>query len=283
MSQPDTSSTNAAQIDTWNHAAGRTWVEFQAQLDAQIGPLGAAALARLPDLAGRHVLDVGCGCGDTTLTLGSRTGSTGSVVGVDVSQPMLEVARERARARGFSHLRFVEADAQVGDLGRAAYDAVYSRFGVMFFADPVAAFRNVHAAMKPGSPLAFVCWRTAAENPWMFAPLEAARPLLPPLPASDPLAPGPTAFADPDRVRAVLGGAGFRDVAVDPLDLLIGAHDLEATTALSLRIGPLGAFLREHPEYRARVMPVVRDSLTPYAAGGVVRMPSATWLVRATA
>lgn len=282
MNTTDTSP-NAAQIDSWNRTAGVTWVEFHAQLDAQIRPFGVPALARLDVRAGKTLIDIGCGCGDTTLELARRVGPAGGVVGVDISQPMLVVARRRAHAEGLVQARFVEADAQEADLGVAVYDAAYSRFGVMFFSDPVRAFANLRKALKPGAPLGFVCWRGAAENPWMWAPLEAARPHLPPIPPSDPLAPGPVAFADPERVRHILGGAGFTDIGIDRHDGLMGEQDLEETTELGLRIGPLGAFLRERPEFREVVRGAVRAAFTEHLVDGIVRIPAATWVVHASA
>ena len=181
-------SPNTAQVDYWNAVAGETWVTYQAQLDRQIQPLGAEALRVLEPAPGERVIDIGCGCGQTTLALAERVGAAGAATGVDISRPMLEVARQRPVPAGAAAPRFVEADAQAADLGRGAHDAAFSRFGVMFFADPAAAFANIRAALKPGGRMVFVCWRPLAENLWMRLPLEAAQPLLPPMPPADPAA-----------------------------------------------------------------------------------------------
>ena len=205
------------------------------------------------------------------------------MLGVDISEPMLAVARSRSPLPGGSIPAFRLADAQADDLGEAAFDGAFSRFGVMFFSDPVAAFANIRRGLKPGGRLAFVCWRPLAENPWMYVPVEAARPLLPPLPPSDPMAPGPFAFADATRIRAILTEAGFdphRDHA------LRHAHrqrrDGRDLGNLSPR-GPLGAALRENPGHAEAVLGVVREALAPYLTAEGVLMPAAVWIVSAAA
>ena len=209
MSASLKTSANAAQIDYWNTVASETWARFQEQLDRQVEPLGLAAMDALAPSDGEHVIDIGCGCGQTSLALASRVAPTGTVVGVDISKPMLEVARRRPRPIASSALTFRQLDAQTDDLGRVVFDAAFSRFGVMFFSDPVAAFANIKASLKPSGRLAFVCWRSLAENPWMQAPLQAALPFIPPVTPPDPTAPGPFAFADADRVRTILIKAEF--------------------------------------------------------------------------
>jgi len=203
MSQMRDTSSNAAQIEYWNAIAGETWAQFQESLDRQIEPLGLAAMDVLGPGEGEHIIDIGCGCGQTSLTLAARVGPTGSVVGVDISKPMLDVALRRPRPATLQ-VTFRKLDAQTGDLGSGRFDAAFSRFGVMFFGDPVAAFANIRASLKLGCRLAFVCWRPLSENLWMQAPLQAALPFIPPVAPSGPTAPGPFAFADAGRVRSML-------------------------------------------------------------------------------
>jgi len=274
-----TETANAAMSDYWNAGAGETWARYQDQLDRQLASLGAEAMRALPLTSGCRVLDIGCGCGDTTLALAAAVGPAGSVVGVDISRPMLDVARARAAATPAAE--FVEADAQTADLGQGGFDAAFSRFGVMFFSDPPAAFANIRKALKPGAPLAFVCWRPFLDNPWMRDPMAAARDLLPPQPSPDPLAPGPFAFADADRVRAILGAAGFQDVAIAPFDARIGGSGVEQTLGLTFRVGPLGVALRERPDLAEVVADRVRSVLTRYDTADGVLMPAAVWIVTA--
>ena len=158
---PATSS-NAAQIEYWNATAGEAWAQFQDTLDRQVEPLGLAAMDALCPREGEHIIDIGCGCGQTSLALAARVRPTGSVVGVDISQPMLDVALRRPRSTDLE-VGFRKLDAQTGELGHGLFDAAFSRFGVMFFGDPVAAFANIHASLKPGGRLAFVCWRPLNE------------------------------------------------------------------------------------------------------------------------
>jgi SAM-dependent methyltransferase len=280
----DASSANAAQIDYWNATVGPTWVAFQERLDRQIERLGHEAMARLAPTAGERVLDVGCGCGQTTVALAGRVGAAGTVVGVDISAPMLGVARARPLPTGAARPRFRQADAQVEDLAEGVeggFDAAFSRFGVMFFADPAAAFANIRRALKPGGRLAFVCWRPLAENPWMNLPAAAAAPLLPPAPPPNPTAPGPFAFADAERVRGILGQAGFGSISIEPFDARIGGGDIDQTVELAFKVGPLGVALREAPERAGAVTEVVRAAIAPYATPDGVKMPAAVWIVQA--
>jgi SAM-dependent methyltransferase len=274
---------NAAQIDYWNATAGQTWAEFQAQLDRQLEPLGAEAMRVLAPAPGERILDIGCGCGHTSFALADRVGPAGGVLGVDISRPMLQVASERPPVPEARAPAFRLADVQTDDLGEAAFDGAFSRFGVMFFSDPVVAFANVRRALTPEGRLAFVCWRPLAENPWMSVPLEAARPVLPPLPPSEPGATGPFAFADPARVRSILTGAGYGAITINPFDTLIGSGGLEETVALCRRVGPLGSVLRENPDHAEAALGVVREALAAYLSPVGVLMPAAVWIVSAAA
>ncbi len=275
----DFPSSNRAQVDYWNAAAGKTWARFQQQLDRQIEPLGLEAMRLLAPASGERILDVGCGCGQTSLQLAERVGATGRVVGVDVSSPMLDVALRRTRGYAASRLEFRQADAEMADLGSEFFDAVYSRFGVMFFGDPLAAFLNIRRSLKRGGRLGFVCWRPLQDNEWMLIPLQAALPFLPPMTPSDPTAPGPFAFADANRVRAILLEAGFRGVSTHAHDASVGAGDLDESLELCLRVGPLGAALREHPDRKASLSGAVRQALAMHLSARGVQMKAAVWLV----
>jgi SAM-dependent methyltransferase len=276
---------NADQIAYWNEQAGPRWVEMQERLDRMIGVLGMRALERAALAAGESVLDVGCGCGGTTLEIARRVAPGGRALGLDISRPMLARARARAASAGAPGAAFVEADAQTVPLEAGAFDAVFSRFGVMFFADPVAAFANLRRALRPGGRLTFVCWQRLVDNPWVTLPLGALAKHLP-LPAPPPPgAPGPFAFADAERVRELLAQAGFAAVACEPAEerLALGG-DLDDAVALALELGPSAAVLREAgagEELRAQVAASIREALASHAGGDAVRLPSAAWIVSA--
>lgn len=276
-----TQAPNTAQIDYWNDRPGLTWATLQTLLDRQIAPLGEAAMTALDPRAGEQILDIGCGCGDTTLALGLAVGPEGRVLGADISRPMLEVARRRIAEAELAQAEVAEADAQAEDFGAGAWDALYSRFGVMFFADPAAAFANLSAALRPGGRLAFVCWRPLPLNPWMTAPLAAALKHLPAPEPMDPLAPGPFAFSDSERVRGILTGAGFDDIAITPHDEAIGGNGLDDALTVALKVGPAARLIAEHPDKREAVIASIREVLAANEKADGVWFDSATWIVTA--
>jgi SAM-dependent methyltransferase len=280
MDAPMSEAPNAEQATYWNELGGPAWAELSALLDRQLETITERAMAVLAPHAGERLLDVGCGCGQTTLSLATSVSPGGEVVGLDISRPMLAVARQRAEAAA-SGVRFIEADAQTWPFEPGSFDGLFSRFGLMFFADPKAAFRNLLGALTPGGRLVFVCWRSLAENPWMTAPIAAAASHLPPAPPPDPTAPGPFAFADDARVRDILGSAGFTAIEIAPFDTRIGGNGLEDSLKLALRVGPLGARLRENPEVAPKVMDAVRQAVAAQLRDGAVWMNGATWMVSA--
>jgi len=276
---------NAEQIRYWNEQAGPKWVALQDLLDLQLDELGRRAMDRAGIVQGETILDVGCGCGTTTLELAQRTGETGNVLGIDISAPMLELARRRAQDAGTRNARFELADAQTHQLSCASRDVAFSRFGVMFFADPVAAFGNVRRALKPGGRLAFVCWQSLAQNPWMSVPLAAVAQHVALPPPAGPDAPGPFAFADRERVSGILQDAGFTDVAFEALEEPLtvgGTPDLDQAVEFLLTMGPTQALLAQADEaVRAQVVQSVRAAMAPHHGPDGVRLPAAAWVVRA--
>ena len=257
----------------------RAWAEVRELLELQLAPLGRRGLEVLAPRPGECVLDIGCGGGETALDLARAVAPNGTVTGVDLSAAVLAYAQRAAG--GCGRVRFVHADAQVFPFEPASFDAAFSRFGVMFFTDPIAAFVNIRRSLGPNGRLACVCWRALEENPLDMVPLGAASPHLPPQPAHDPDAPGPFAFADPDRVRGVLERAGFTEIAITAHDEQVGSGDLDAMLAVCTRVGALGKILREHPELRAAVLPAVRSALAAHDGPHGCRLKAATWIVTA--
>src|ERR1041385_2284128 len=216
MTTPPPTGPNAQQITYWNDTAAPKWIRYQNELDTQIRSLGERTIDRAAVGAGERVLDVGCGCGGTTMEVARPGGANGSVVGIDISTPMLEVAARRMREAGLANVELRNADAETHELAPEDFDAVVSRFGVMFFADPVRAFTNLRRALRRNGRLAFVCWQPLAYNPWMAVPTKAAASEIAFPPPPPPHAPGPFAFADADRVERILPEAGFLQYALHP-------------------------------------------------------------------
>lgn len=273
---------NTSEIAFWNGDAGARWVAYQERIDPCVRPFGLLALEALEalrPLSGARVLDLGCGCGDTTEELARRVGDRGSVVGIDVSAPMLSRARDRVA--GHPRVELVEGDAATAEVGPV--DAAFSRFGVMFFADPGEAFRHLHTQLVPGGPLAFVCWKPLAENPWAAEPLAAVAEVAGRPAPSPPGSPGPFAFASEARVRELLEGAGFREVrhAAHVLPFKIG-DSLEDALEQAAGMGPAARLLREAPEeLRACALEALRGRLERLAPR--YELDGAVWVVTARA
>ncbi|MGH8200491.1 MAG: class I SAM-dependent methyltransferase [Steroidobacteraceae bacterium] len=274
---------NAEQAAYWNGANGERWWAQQHDLDILLAPVMDVLLQRAAPAAGEVVLDVGCGCGTTSVELARRIMPRGRVLGVDISAPMLQQAREHAPAD--LPLDFVLADATAYNFAPGAADLLFSRFGVMFFAEPRKSFTNMRRGLRRGARLVFACWREPKQNPWLMVPFEevcrhVARP-----PAPGPEAPGPFAFADERRVHGILDGAGFREVALAAADLSfdIGiGRGLEAAVEISMGLGPASRALDGQPaELRTEAAKSIRAALGQYRSGSAVALPGAIWIVSA--
>lgn len=276
---------NAQQVEYWNTQAGPRWIEVGPRIDAQLEPLGLATIERATVRAGEHVLDVGCGCGQATLQLAERVGATGSVTGNDISEPMLARARERAVEAGLENVEFRHGDAQTEPFPENHFDLIFSRYGVMFFADPEAAFANLRVALRPGGRLAFVCWQELGKNPWLEQPLRAALAHVPPPEPAPAGAPGPFAFADADRVRGLLENAGFDQIAFESLEqpiLIGGGGAVDETVSFVLEFGPASRLLEGvGSDVRERVRESITRVLEAQADVDGVRFGSASWIVTA--
>jgi len=283
METPSGHDRNADQIAFWNGPAGEHWTERQPAQDILLAPVSQALIDRAAAKAGERILDVGCGCGATSIALAERVAPAGFVLGVDISVPMLSRARQLAPKN--LPLDFVLADATVYPFDPASFDLLVSRFGVMFFAEPAVSFANLRRALRPSGRVAFACWREPRENPWMMAPLQAVYQHVPKLPQQGPEDPGPFAFASEERVNRILSEAGFSAIAMEPcnlsLDIAIG-RGLDAAVETTLQIGPASRALDGHPqEVRAAATRSIRETLTPFLRGDSVPLPASIWIVTA--
>ena len=268
----------AEQASFWNGPGGQGWLAAYGRIERSLVDINRDVLALAAVQPGERVLDVGCGTGDTTAALAK---TAGSVLGVDISEPLVAAAK----AKDIANAAFVVADAATQAFEPGSFDLVFSRFGVMFFADPVAAFANLRRALKPSGRLAFVCWRTPQENPWGLVPLQAARPFLPPMPRPGPEDPGQYSFGDRARVERILKEAGFVASRLEPLDRPIWMGiDVAEVVANADRFGPMArAFAETPPEQAAKARAAIAEAVAPHAGPDGVRMPGACWLVSARA
>jgi SAM-dependent methyltransferase len=279
---PDT--LHAEQVRFWSGEGGTMWLERETRIERGIAGMGARAIAAAAPRSGESVLDIGCGTGPTTRLLARAVAPSGSVLGLDLSPPMMDEAARRAAAEGLTNVRFVAGDASSYRFEPASTDLLFSRFGVMFFGDPPAAFANLRRALKPGGRLTFLCWRPFKENGWAFVPFMAAVPLLPAIPRPQPDEPGPFAFGDSTRVRRILTEAGFAGIAIEPIDdvMALSTSGLDEAVTQATELGPLARTLRDTlPELRVKVADAVRTALAPHLTKEGVRLPAACWLVKA--
>jgi SAM-dependent methyltransferase len=264
----------------WGGSGARGWIASQDVIDRMFQPIEDLLVDAIASPATRDVLDVGCGTGSTTVAIARRLGASGRCVGIDISEPMISAARERAERAGAA-ASFVAADAQTYPLEQAGFDAIMSRFGVMFFDDMVAAFRNLRRAARTGGRLRCVAWRSPADNPFMTTAERAAAPLLPDLPVRRPDEPGQFAFADSDRVRRILNDSGWTAIDLQPIDVPCAVPERDLVRYLT-QLGPVGRMLQQADDsLRARVMAVVRPAFDPYVHGAEVRFTAACWMVAA--
>ena len=268
----------------WNSTMGHAWVSQQAVISDVFTSVTSVSLVAAAAKQGEHVIDIGCGPGDTLLAFARAVGPSGDALGVDVSVPMLEFARHRAAEAGLANVTCALADATTYAFEPRRANLVYSRFGMMFFVDPIKAFTNIRSAMKMGGRLVFVCFRTMPESPWFRVPIEAARPHVPPQPPVDPLAPGMFSLAREDRLRGVLTEAGFREIALNATDVPIHGKDTTQSMAFLTQAGPLPALLENaSDEQRKRATDAVRSALAANIGADGRGLQVSLWLVSALA
>ena len=279
---------NEQQRARWGGDDGQYWASHQAQLDRMLEPVLKPLLDFAAPVPGSTVIDAGCGCGATLVELLRAVGPSGRVVGIDLSQPMLDIAAQRVAAQksqGLGNVTLLAGDAAELKLTDIRAELMVSRFGVMFFGDPAAAFANLGTGLAPGGRLRFACWRAPAENPWMQLPLHAVYNHVPRPPKPDPEEPGPFSFGDPARVTRILTAAGFSEPRFTPLEIAMELADggsLDDAVRISTEFGPVKRALADQPDdVRAAALESIRTVFRPYATETGVKLPGAVWLVAA--
>ncbi len=270
------------QASYWNDEGGARWVQHIDGVETMLEALSARLLERLKPAAGERVLDIGCGGGITSAAIAQAVGATGHVTGLDVSKVILEVARQRYAA--LANLEFVLADASTHGFVPGLYDVLTSRFGVMFFHDPHAAFANLRRALKPAARLCFMCWRRLDENPWMGLTAAAAFTVLAPPAKPEPGAPGPFSLAKRERVTDILNSAGFAGIEFEAVDRAIDMGTVDEALQWLSNMGPAAQPLRDASEPdRAAALQAMHAALTTAASAGRVVLNGASWVVSAVA
>lgn len=275
------------QAADWNDQSGKRWVAHQARLDAMLAVFGQAAIETAAPVTGERVLDVGCGAGASSLALAALVGPRGQVLGLDISEQLID--RARALSPQDTSALFRVADASSAEFPEGAFDILFSRFGVMFFREPTGAFAHLRRALRPGGRVAFVCWRGVAENDWMRLPMGAIQGIVPPTAPPDPEAPGSFSFGDRGRVARILMAAGFTDIAVEPFDTSVPFGTgptrhaaIDDAVKMALEVGPLSRALADQPDdIRASASAAVRAAFADRSGERSVMIGGAAWIVTA--
>jgi ubiquinone/menaquinone biosynthesis C-methylase UbiE len=280
------SEVNKNQRDFWSGKGGDIWVERQNAMDTMLSPLGEAALNKLNLNEGENVLDIGCGCGHTTLNIAKRISPDGQVTGLDISEPMLKRAKESANEMSISNASFNCVDMQTDDIGEEVYSAAFSRFGVMFFEDPIAAFRNINKSLITGASLSFVCWQSPALNPWQSLFIEAVKKYVD-LPSPPPRSPSPFAFMESEYVSSILEESNFQNIIIEGHEAevnMFSGRSLSDSVKDYISINPVvSGMLKDSTEQeKTEIINSAIEAFSPYYSAKGLMFPSATWLVTTT-
>ena len=279
------SEVNKNQKDFWSGKGGDIWVERQNAMDTMLSPLGEAALNKLNFNEEENVLDIGCGCGHTTLNIAKRIGPSGNVTGLDISEPMLKRAKESAVEMSITNTSFKCVDVQTEDLGDQIYSAAFSRFGVMFFEDSIAAFKNINKSLISGGYLSFVCWQSPAVNPWQSLFIQEVKKFLD-LPSPPPRSPGPFAFMESEYVSSILEESKFQDITIEGHEAevnMFSGRSLSESVKDYISINPVVTeMLKDSSENQiTEIKNSGIEAFSPYYSEKGLIFPSATWLVTA--
>jgi ubiquinone/menaquinone biosynthesis C-methylase UbiE len=280
------SEVNKNQRDFWSGKGGDIWVERQNAMDTMLSPLGEAALNKLNLNEEENVLDIGCGCGHTTLNIAKRISPDGQVTGLDISEPMLKRAKESANEMSISNASFNCVDVQTDDIGEEVYSAAFSRFGVMFFEDPIAAFRNINKSLITGASLSFVCWQSPALNPWQSLFIEAVKKYVD-LPSPPPRSPSPFAFMESEYVSSILEESNFQNIMIEGHEAevnMFSGRSLSDSVKDYISINPVvSGMLKDSTEQeKTEIINSAIEAFSPYYSAKGLMFPSATWLVTTT-
>ena len=275
---------NIKQKEFWSGAGGDVWVNKQKEMDIMLNPLGQRAIDKLDLSNGKRILDIGCGCGATTLEIAKMI-PEGKIIGVDISEPMLNQARKDALEMSLSNTEFVVQDVQTDEISKDAFDIAFSRFGVMFFEDSYVAFKNINNALKIGGQLSFVCWQEPLLNPWQSLSIQVIKQFID-LPAPAPKSPGPFAFEDKSYIEDILDRSNFKEINIDDNQeeiIMFSGKSLKEASEDYLTINPVVTeMLKNSPkELKEEILEALIIKFSDFHEDHGLVFPSATWIVTA--
>jgi SAM-dependent methyltransferase len=280
----DTAELHSTQVEYWNNEGGARWIATQERRAKSLEQFANRAFETAKVKAGESVIDIGCGCGETSVELAKLVGPSGKVLAADVSAPIL--AQAKINLASYPNASAVVADAAAYPFEPASADLLFSRFGVMFFGDPTAAFTNLRKAIKPDGRMVFVCWRAQKENAWMNGAVDTVFKFIPRPPPPSPDDPSPFAFANPERVTGILTKAGFAPPTFEPFDTTIdvsGGRGVEGALETCLEFGPVPRLLGEAPDdIKPKIVEALRGYFQSLSDAGAFDQPAAVWIVSTT-
>ena len=274
---------NQDQKEFWNEKKGKIWVSLEKHIDKMLNPLGDHAIKILEPKDGEKILDVGCGTGSTTQNLSKLVGDSGLITGMDISEPILDFAKKQSNSKKINNINFILADAQNFQFLTKSYDAIFSRFGIMFFEDPIAAFKNIKKSLKNKGRLTFICWRKRDENDWITLSSNIASNFLELPPNANPKEPGPFAFEDSGYIEEILIKSGWKNITIKNhnQNIIVG-ETVNITAEFLSRMGPMSVPFENADQYTQRkVKEALKECYSKYNTSNGVEFNFSTWIVSA--
>ena len=274
---------NQEQKEFWNEKKGEIWVSLESKIDKMLGPLGDQAIKILKPKVGEKILDIGCGTGSTSQTLSKLVGESGIITGIDISKPILNFAQKQKENKKIKNINFIQADAQNHQFSDLNFDAVFSRFGIMFFEDPISAFKNIKKSLSCNGRLTFVCWSKREDNDWINLSSNVASQFLELPPKANPKEPGPFAFEDYFYIEEILTKSGWKNIKIKAYkqNIVIGKTLDYAADFLS-RMGPMSVpFENANEQTKEKVISALKECYSQYFTAKGVEFHFSSWIVSA--
>ena len=274
---------NQEQKEFWNEKKGKIWVSLESNIDKMLGPLGHHAIKILNPKSGEKILDIGCGTGSTSQSLSKLVGENGLITGIDISEPILRFAKNQLDNRNIKNIDFIQEDAQTFNLSNFNYDAIFSRFGIMFFEDPFFAFKNIKKSLNSRGRITFICWSNREENDWITLSSKVASQFLELPPKNNPREPGPFAFEEYSYIKEILTKSGWKNINIkNHKENIIVGKTLDHAAAFLSKMGPMSVpFENSNEKTKAKVIEALKECYSKYLIPKGVEFHFSTWIVSA--